>query len=68
VFGPGAWFHVLLALKATLEFSALLNRAVRFNIIKGIFGDHKHWVGLGGLIIKRYELLSKAANMGERLL
>jgi hypothetical protein len=23
-------------------------------------GDRKHWVGLGGLIIKRYELLSKA--------
>jgi hypothetical protein len=33
VFGPGAWFHVLLSLKATLEYSALLNRVVQFNIV-----------------------------------
>ncbi len=33
MFGPGAWFHVLHALKATLKYSALLNRVVRFNIV-----------------------------------
>ncbi len=37
VFGPGAWCHVLLALKATLKYSALLNRVVRFNIVLPAF-------------------------------
>jgi hypothetical protein len=37
VFGPGAWFYVLLALKATLKYSALLNRVVQFNIVLHAF-------------------------------
>jgi hypothetical protein len=37
VFGPTAWFHVLLALKVTLKCSALLNRVVRFNIVLHAF-------------------------------
>jgi hypothetical protein len=30
------------------------------SLTEGIFRELKRWVGLGGLIIKRYELLSKA--------
>jgi hypothetical protein len=30
------------------------------SLTEGIFRDSKDWVGLGGLIIRRYELFSKA--------
>jgi hypothetical protein len=45
--------------------TALGNGPNMSSLTEGMFREPKRWVGLGGLIIKRYELLSKAVPTGE---